>query len=182
MAKVGRKRKLAKRHPSGQIVRSRELEAPFRWQDRGLELTEFRDLANQKVTSYKNLHVSELAKLFCERKIKAEQLAAGGRFYELWHLWRRLFLQAPRCSPKAANLQGGYGHDSEETQDERQKALAVDRSYCEAVDALFKASNGRVLARAVEHVVCWDREPSMPVLVALGLGLSVLAEHFGLDK
>jgi hypothetical protein len=183
MARGGRKRKMAERHQCGKVKQSRDLLAPFKVE--GIEIRTVRDLeSNREVTRYENLHVSVLAKLFCEGKVKREQLEAGGRFFELWERRRKLYLDAPSPNAKVASLQGGsFGHDNGEESDEQlRKARGINRSYREAIDAILDAPNGHVLAWAVRTVVCWDEEPVKHTLIAAQLGLDVLVKHFAVGK
>lgn len=177
MARAGRKRKIADRHPGGQI-RRKGWEGPFRMDD-----VVVNEKATGKDPKYVNVGVWNLMRLHHKGIFDRSQKDAGETFFNLWERRIRLFLDAPPPNAKVANLQGSHGHDSaEQTEDQLRVAQAIDRHYREAMKALLDAYNGKILAHAVRAVVCWNEEPSTGMLIAAQLGLNVLAKHFGVDK
>jgi len=170
LGRSGRKRKIGRRHPSGELAREE------RFPDdriRGGRQPHRRSLAEELRLS--ELAESPIGRLALKGLLGEHQMIACEHYAVLVGQYRAT-IGAPRSTAGAGRGSSCVG-DCAPRSDHCACAAAADR-YMRAYDALAKA--GRAALMTVNRIAVQREEPAPQDLVNLAAGSSALARHFGL--
>jgi len=168
MARTGRKRKSAVRHPSGRVV--------------GETVTEIKQTATMQMLrdqitreSTNPLAQYPLGRAFLLRKITAEQHLAGARWAKSAFQFRAVS-GFPQKAPRAMSMcpERGMAIDGPDVDD---RAVEIVSRHNVARDALSRVGGA---FRQVDMVCSDDKEPDDSKL--LSKGLQILVDHWGASR
>lgn len=172
MARRGRKRNAtAERYPSGEVVHSREDQSVVAKLARANSLREMLNEIGRPE------YATEFWRLFAKGAILETHKRAGDAWSELVASHRRIVLDAPSASPKAASMERAGKGKPVEYDDALAERIAkqYDAAFCVVADA----PEGLNSMKAINALVLEDEHLTHDRLLLAKAGLSRLAVHFG---
>lgn len=172
MARRGRKRNVAaERYPSGEVIHSKDDQSIL------AKLGRMNSLQDILKEIGRPEFGTQLGILFARGSILDPHKRAGDAWAELVANHRRVCLDAPRSTPKAASMERAGKGDPVEYEDALAERIAkqYDAAFCVVVDA----PEGVNSMKAINALVLEDEHLTYDKLLLAKAGLSRLAVHFG---